>query len=225
MARRRDHALAVTSPRDVAQLHAEFDSHADDRVRLFRAIVDVVPPATRVLYPGSYVDIAPSIWFDDATYVDIDKRAARFFEQTDAVGELVRSKRAALDLPRRPAAITFHHLDYRTPIPQPVGSFDLVVSLYAGFISEHCTDYLKPGGTLLVNGSHGDAAMASIDPRYRLAGVVAAGSGGYRVSTTELDRYLIPKKDQIVTAETLHDSGRGIAYSRSPFAYLFTRVG
>ena len=99
------------------------------------------------------------------------------------------------------------------------------MSLYAGFISEHCTRHLRIGGTLLVNPSHGDAAMASIDPRYELAGVVISRDGDYRVDTADLDRFLIPKKPQEITVDALHASNRGIGYTTSPFAYLFTRVG
>jgi hypothetical protein len=106
------------------------------------------------------------------------------------------------------------------------------VSLYSGFISEHCTEHLKIGGTLLVNPSHGDVAMASIDPRYALSGVVTASTGtpGYVVVTSDLDSYMIqktPRKQPTpvpITAEMLHASNRGIAYTKAPFAYLFTRV-
>ena len=66
--------------------------------------------------------------------------------------------------------------------------------------------------------------MASIDPRYVLAGVIKSRSGNYRVDTKDLDTYLIPKKPQAITAETLHQSGRGIGYTKAPFAYLFTRA-
>lgn len=121
-------------------------------------------------------------------------------------------------------SIGFHHLDYTSQLPLEDESFDLLVSLYAGFISEHCTQHLKVGGTLLVNPSHGDAAMASIDPRYELAGVVAARSGSYAVRTDELESYLLPKKKQEITVASLHELGRGIAYTRPCFAYLFTRV-
>ena len=72
--------------------------------------------------------------------------------------------------------------DYTDPLGLDDGGFDLLISMYAGFISEHCTRYLRVGGTLLVNPSHGDAAMASIDPRYRLTGVVTSRSGGYSVT-------------------------------------------
>ena len=172
-----------------------------------------------MFYPGSYVDLAPSFVFGSVTYLDVDKRAPAFFADTDGVLEII----AEHDGPPEPD-ITFIHGDYTSPLDLPEEHFDLLVSLYAGFISEHCTQHLKIGGTLLVNPSHGDAAMASIDPRYVLAGVVKSSSGNYRVDTTDLDTYLIPKKPQAITAESLHQSGRGIGYTKSPFAYLFTRT-
>ena len=121
-------------------------------------------------------------------------------------------------------SVRFIGADYADALDLDDGEFDLLISLYAGFISEHCTRYLRVGGTLLVNPSHGDAAMASIDPRYRLTGVVTARSGRYSVSTRELDTYLVPKREVEVTRESLHASGRGVGYTKSPFAYLFERV-
>ena len=44
------------------------------------------------------------------------------------------------------------------------------------------------------------------------------------VRTEDLDTYLVPKRDIDVTAEFLQESGRGIAYTKSPFAYLFERL-
>ena len=35
--------------------------------------------AERALYPGSYVDLAPSFVWPSVTYVDTDRRAAQFF--------------------------------------------------------------------------------------------------------------------------------------------------
>ena len=83
---------------------------------------------------------------------------------------------------------------------------------------------LRIGGILLVNPSHGDAALASIDRRYRLAGVVVHRSGRYRVTVKDLETYLIPKQPIEVTAEMIHERGRGIAYTKPAFAYLFTRL-
>jgi hypothetical protein len=75
-----------------------------------------------------------------------------------------------------------------------------------------------------VNPSHGDAALASIDDRYELSGVVRSGSGAYSVSTDALHTHLIPKKPVEITVESIERSGRGIAYTKSPFAYLFRRI-
>ena len=201
-----------------AELWAKQDQHRGDRWRLFRAVAQLIDAAT-VLYPGSYVDIAPSFVFKSVTYADIDKRALEFFSDIDGVREIVADQDS-----RRDPDITFIHADFTSTLDLAQDHYDLLVSLYAGFVSEHCTHHLRPGGTLLVNPSHGDAAMASIDPRYELAGVIISRDGNYRIDQTSLDDYLIPKKPQTVTVEGLHQSGRGIGYTKSPFAYLFTRI-
>ncbi len=215
--------MAKASPRDVVRFHREYDTQKDHRVRLFAAIADVVRPRS-VLYPGSYVDIAPSVFFDDVVYVDIDKRAARFFAQQPQVLQLIGEKRARLGRPEL-CRVGFEHRDYRTPLDVDNGPVELLISLFAGFISEHCTRYLAPGAHLLVNDRLGDASMASLDPSLHLVGVVLdhEDGDGYRVSTDDLDDYLIPKRGPPPTAAGLRGAGRGFAYTRRPFAYLFQR--
>lgn len=212
----------MVSPTDVAAFHADYDRHPGDRVRLFAAVAAAIPTAAAVLYPGSYVDLAPSVWFDDVTYVDMDKRAARFFAQTDDVAALIARERRSAGRPATPEPrFAFHHLDYRSDLPVADRSVDLLVSLYAGFISEHATRHLRTGGHLLANDSHGDASMATLDPRFELAGVVLSAEGDYRVATDGLDPYLEPKRGAPPTVEQLHETNRGIAYTRPGFAYLF----
>ena len=171
------------------------------------------------MYPGSYVDIASSFVFDSVTYVDSDHRAARFFADATGVDEIILQARPQ---PTR-ANWRFIHSDYAGKLDVADQSVGLLISLYAGFVSEYCTRYLRPSGWLLVNPSHGDAAMASIDPRYRLTGVIKARSGRYSVTDSDLEKFMIPKRPTTVTAESLRTSGRGIAYTRSPFAYLLQR--
>jgi len=195
------------------------NKHEGDRWRLFQAVGECVDAST-VFYPGSFVDISPSFVFPDVTYLDIDKRTPRFFADTNGILEIIAEHAGAPDKPK----FTFIHSDYSAPLALPDESFDLLISLYAGFISEHCTRYLKKGGTLLVNPSHGDAAMASIDSRYELSGVIVSRAGGYTVRKTGLDKYLAPKKPIEITPEYLHKHGRGIGYTRSVFAYLFERI-
>ncbi|MEZ5376176.1 MAG: hypothetical protein R2733_06630 [Acidimicrobiales bacterium] len=203
-----------------AKLWALQNKHDGDRRRLFVAVNRYVD-ATRVLYPGSFVDVAASFVFPEVTYVDMDRRAAKFFADGEGVDGIV----AANQVSGGERLVEFIGADYGDDLGLADESFDLLLSLYAGFISEHCTRYLRIGGHLLANPSHGDAAMASIDERYRLAAVVtSSGASGYGVSDRDLDSYLVPKKPQPVTVDRLHELGRGIAYTRSPFAYLFRRV-
>ena len=200
------------------KLWADQNRHDGDRMRLFTT-VGAAAGGTAVLYPGSFVDVAPSVVFPSVTYVDLDKRTPGFFADRDGIIEIITSSGGPAN-----ADFQFIHADYREPLDLPSQSFDLLVSLYAGFVSEFCTDYLKIGGRLLVAPSHGDAAMASIDPRYELSGVVVSPNGEYRVRTENLETYLEPKSPLEVTPAMLHERGRGVAYTKSPFAYLFTRV-
>jgi hypothetical protein len=203
---------------NTAELWAQQDAHTGDRWRLFTAVAGAVD-VTSVLYPGSYVDVAPSFVWPSVTYVDTDRRAQRFFDDVVGVRKIIAAHAAS---PVEPE-VTFVGADYTAALPLPEQGFDLMVSLYAGPISHHCTQHLRIGGWLLVNPSHGDAAMASIDDRYQLDAVVNARAGDYRISRTDLDEYLVPKRGVELTTESILGSGRGIAYTRSPFAYLFRR--
>jgi len=199
------------------QLWDKQDKHTGDRWRLFQAIHEVVP-ADSVLYAGSYVDVAPSFVYSDVTYVDLDKRAARFFADAEGVLQIIREHGGGAN-----NQFTFLHGDYRS-VPLNDERYDLLISLYAGFISEACGHCLRLGGTLLVNSSHGDAALAALDPRFELTAVVLSRGERYTVTHTDLDRFMVPKKPQTITRESIKASGRGIAYTRPAFAYLFTRV-
>ena len=190
-----------------------------DRRQLFSAVADAVE-TVNILYPGSYVDLTPSFVWPSVTYVDVDQRANRFFGDAEGVRELLDENSADAS----GHIFRFIHTDYQQRLELRDGSFDLLISLYAGFVSEHCTRYLRVGGYLLVNPSHGDAAMTSIDTRYRLNAVVGASDNSYGVTTADLDTYLVGKRDVEVSVEHLHRTGRGIDYTRSAFAYLFQRV-
>ena len=201
------------------RLWDEQDKHPGDRRQLFASVSDL--DVRTVLYPGSFVDISASLVFPSVTYVDINDRARRFFEDEEGVAEIV----ASYDEAPSDSRIEFVHADYTTDLGLDDESFDLLVSLYAGFVSRACGRYLRVGGHLLVNPSHGDVAMASVDPRFRLAGVIqSGGADGYRLRSDDLDQYLIPKSGQGLTVEEIEQRGRGVAYTHSAFAYLFERA-
>jgi hypothetical protein len=202
------------------ELWTRQDRHKGDRLRLFTAVAEEVD-ATTVLYPGSFVDVAASFAFPSVTYVDSDRRAQQFFADHSGVQEIIGAHRRRYDAEYE---FRFAHKDYREDLGLGDETFDLLVSLYAGFVSLSCTRYLRIGGTLLVNSSHRDASMAAADSRYRHIAVVTSRSGRYRVGRNGLEQYFVPKKEQDVTADRLHRLASGIAYTKTPFAYLFERV-
>jgi hypothetical protein len=65
---------------------------------------------------------------------------------------------------------------------------------------------------------------AALDDRYELAAVITARAGDYRIRRDDLDSYLIPSNPDDATVQHIRRTGRGIAYTRSAFAYVFTRT-
>ena len=101
---------------------------------------------------------------------------------------------------------------------------DLLISLFAGPVWEHCRRYLRPKGWLLANTSHGDASLAALDPTLRLVAAVHHRDGHYSLATDRLDHYLVSKRPENANAEQIRTHGRGIGYTKTAFAYLFQRL-
>lgn len=200
------------------QAYQDYEDSRGDLCGLFSVLAEAFV-IERVLYPGSYIHLAPSFVFPSVTYVDTDRRARRFFDDSKGVEALVGERKRYGESPE----ITFHHADYTTDFGEPEQSFDLLLSLYAGFVSEACKSYLRIGGWLLANNSHGDASMASIDPDYEFVAAVKHRSGRYRLTSEDLDAHFVPKRDVKVTAELLRSTGRGVGYTKSAAAYVFRR--
>ena len=76
----------------------------------------------------------------------------------------------------------------------------------------------------MVNNSHGDSGLASIDKDYRLIAAIHKSKGKYRISSTSLEQYFIPKKDLLVTKDFLYKTGKGVGYTKTAPLYIFKRV-
>lgn len=191
-----------------------------DRSGLFGALSTGWSP-TKALYPGSYLDLSPSTAIPSVTYVDTDRRAARYFaDEVHVTAELQGRTQ-----PGAGTDIAFLHADYTKPLPIPPAGFDLLISLYAGPVWEHCRQYLSPRGLLLANTSHGDASLAALDPALRLVAAVHHRADTYRLDGADLNTYLIPKRPSAADPDTIRRQGRGVAYTRTAFAYVFKAVG
>jgi hypothetical protein len=93
--------------------------------------------------------------------------------------------------------------------------------LYPGSWCDIAASFVWPSVTYV---DAGDVAMASIDPRYELAGVIHSRDGRYRCTSDDLHTYLVPKTSVEDIVELVGRTGRGLAYTRSAYAYLFRRV-
>lgn len=195
---------------------ATYRESIGDRSGLFAAVARSWA-TQRALYPGSYLDLSPSTAIPSVTYVDTDRRAARYFDD----GDLVAAELSGRTLPGAATDVAFVQGDFTEPLPLPLASFDLVILLYAGPAWDHCRRYLSPGGLLLANTSHGDASLAALDPSLELVAAVQHREGRYHLDAEELSSYLIPKRPEAADADLIRRQGRGISYTRSAFAYVF----
>ena len=201
------------------QTYQKFYIDSDyEQVDLFRLLKNTYE-ITSVIYPGSYIHISPSFIFTSVAYIDSDIKAIKFFQSKELI-ELIHQRKEYNEDPK----ISFHGVDYQNQINEFHGQFDLLISQYAGFISHVCKDYLRIGGYLLVNNSHGDAGLASIDEDYRLISTVHKTRGKYRLSQTALEKYFIPKRNILVTREFLYKTGKGVGYSKTAPLYIFQRI-
>ena len=199
---------------------ASYRESIGDRSALFQALSETWHPAT-ALYPGSYLDLSPSTAIASVTYVDIDRRAARFFADERRVAAELQGRTA----PGAGTHIGFLHADYSTALPLPAAGVELLISLFAGPVWEHCGRYLAPSGLFLANTSHGDASLAALDPSLRLVAAVQHRADRYRLDTADLDSYLVPTRPAAADPDAIRRQGKGIAYTRRAFAYVFQAGG
>jgi len=188
------------------------------RYGLFKILNDNFTMYT-VSYPGSYIDITPSLFFPKTYYIDSDKKAKKFFSNKKEIIDYIEENKTYNEA----TTLRYYHEDYRKKFDDITNSSDLLISLYAGFISKYCKALLKKNGVLITNNSHGDASMAKLDNDFRLIGVVNYQNKKYYLKTENLDEYFIPKRNISVTKELLEKTNRGVGYTKSANYYLFMK--
>ena len=198
----------------------EYRKAIGDRSELFGEVTEQFA-INEALYPGCYVDLSPSTAIPVVTYVDNDRRAAKYFADRSGPLKELTGRTRYLQAP----AIRFLPLDYTDDLPVVDGSVDLLISLFAGFVWDACRRHLRAGGWLLANSSHGDASLAALEADLRLTAVVTHTRDRYHLRTDDLSDYLQPKRPELATSAAIRNSGQGIAYTRVAFAYLFQYKG
>ncbi|MCM3281746.1 hypothetical protein M3591_14730 [Exiguobacterium sp. MER 193] len=96
----------------------------------------------------------------------------------------------------------------------------MIISQYAGFVGQTTKYYLKPGGILLCNDSHGDATLAQFDKTFELIGVM--GSTNELMQTGLYEYFQLPKGKDVNVAE-VKKTMRGSMYTKSVENYVFQK--
>lgn len=171
------------------------------------------------IYPGSFVHITPAFVFPTTVFIDNDRRIAEFFADKEVL-LMVKERKSY----KKVSTIYALQQNYEKKTTLKEGDFDLMVSQYAGFISQSCKRYLKIGGILLVNNSHADAGLAYLDDDYELVAVANHTNDKWRISEKSLGDYFIPKKGSHPPKRDLLATMKGVGYMKTASNYIFKRI-
>lgn len=185
-------------------------------IGLFRKIKRIYNPK-KILYPGCYSHITPSLIFQDVTYIDSSKKLNKFFNSNELKKYIEKNK----EYKRKPI-IKFINQDYSKKLRLDIESFDLIISQYGGLISKATKKYLKSNGILVCNDSHGDASFASLDKDFELIAVyIKKSDNKFTITKKNLKEYLIPKKT--FSKKQIIKTMKGIVFTKIPTGYIFRK--
>lgn len=200
----------------------------------------------KVLYPGSFIHVVPSLVFPSVVYIDsmLGKKnfVPNFFSEENrlhlnallSVGEKYCSDVGA--------SITFYSEDFTKPgglvSKAAPSSFDLLISLSAsGSIPELCYPLLRDGGLLVVNDDFGDGCLAkAMSDKFSFIGAVEEDDNGVSTLTTSaqdlLDHgHFVSKKSHVPLGTDELQKNCGLSFSKRPFkskkyaiVYLFQKT-
>ena len=195
-----------------------FVDNQSERPGLFRAIKERYS-CTSAVYPGSFIHVTPSLIFENTVYIDSDRRVQKFFDDPEILKWVESNKEYEAE-----TVIHGFQQNYSKNVPVEIDEFDLLISQYAGFVSQDCKKYLKKNGILLVNNSHADAGLAFLDQDYELIAVVNNNNGKWTIKQTGLEEYFIPKKGPHPPKASLLKTMRGIGYKKTASNYIFRKI-
>lgn len=191
-----------------------FIDNGNERNELFKLIQKEFD-IQKALYPGSFVHISPSFYIREVVYMDLDKRCKKFFSEpkTNAYIELKKEY-------KEKSIHRYYEGDFSNPIDEEDNYFDLLISQYSGFISNYCSHYLRHGGILLVNDSHGDATLAFTSGNFELIGVI---DDGVSINRESLDEYFCFSRKRAIDIDVVLKKMKGPKYKKMAYSYLFRK--
>lgn len=196
---------------DVMTAYYEYMNKIGDRTKLYSNVAKTFQ-VSKALYPGSHIDITPSLFIPCVTYVDSFRDAILFFNQFSEVQALIHKRKNYNTDPE----IRFLGMDYHLELNVP--QVDLLISQYAGFIGQATKKYLKHGGILLCNDSHGDATLAYLDADYEFIAVVNDSND---IEFENLEQYFTFKRPREIDSLKVTKEMKGPKYKKQAPNYLF----
>jgi SAM-dependent methyltransferase len=185
-----------------------------DRTGMYQILASTFNIET-ALYPGSHIDIMPSFVIPSVTYIDSFKGAIKFFEKLDDIYDLINQHKDY----ESSSVVAFIEGDYKDYYD--LEEVDLIISQFAGFVGQDTKRYLKKGGILLCNDSHGDATLAYCDEDYELIAIVTSEN---TIEMDNLDQYFQYARKRPIDLEKVRLTMKGPKYKHRAANYIFRKV-
>ncbi len=201
-----------TTSRILNEYH-DYQTKIGSRVALYRAVAHAFGVVS-ALYPGSHVDIAPSLVIPKVTYVDSYRGTIQFFRHLNEIQSFIEQEK---EYPGT-CELSFIGAAYENELK--IDPVDLIISQYAGFAGQATKRYLKTGGILLSNDSHADATLAKFDEAFELIGVIDEDN---QLSSTHLEGFFQLSKGREVDLANVRKTMKGPKYTRMAENYLFRK--
>jgi len=178
-----------------------------------------------VLYAGSWIHITPSLVFPRVVYVDMFSKMKQFFTNPEVINYITKNATT-----KNKPEIVFHQSEYSKDFGEEKNSFDLLISLNSGFVSQACSAYLKKDGLLIANNEHFDATRAYVDPKFKAMGIFKK-SNKLIETTNEVETYFINKQGSPITLEMVEENKKRppskakFKLQKKAQLYLFQKIG
>lgn len=199
---------------NIIETYQDYANKIGSRKDLYEAVAKEYDIHTEI-YPGSHIDISPSMIIPKVTYIDNFKGAINFFKHIDIIKEYIEQKKEYED----ECEIDFIGQDYTQSLR--VEKVDLIISQYAGFVGQETKQVLKVGGILLCNDSHGDATLARFDEDFELIGII---DNKNKIQSKNLEDYFILPKGKTIDLKIVKEKMKGLKYKIVAQNYLFLKI-
>lgn len=198
----------------VIETYLDYMSRSGNRLALYRTVAKEFTIQSS-LYPGCHIDITPSLVIPNVSYIDNFKGAIDFFKSMESIEKYVLENKEYPD----PCEMVFMGQDYTQPLG--IEKVDLRISQYAGFVGQATKQYLKIGGFLLCNDSHGDATLAKSDTDFEFIGIV---NGTNEIKKDGLENYFSMPKEKPIDLACVKEKMKGPKYKVVAENYLFKKI-